>query len=267
MDLTKNSIKGITVILLCFVLIVLFTVKCSTPFSDISDDQAREIYFRSRYTKELSYFVVFIPEKAGTPTPVLYLLNGYNRNPYGWANMGYLQEDANENEMIIVSISSGQNGIDPYVDSIIDSTKMYESYVLEIIKIVDDNYSTVKSRYYRAISGISMGAMGAVYIASRHPDMFVSASAISGGLYDGSLSDNNIAYYPDYSNLRDIKLLIDVGTNDSILENVRKLHNELLIRNIPHLYNEDPGGHTDAFVQSHYKNHFKFRREEFDKYI
>lgn len=249
-----------------FLLIVLLLVKCDTPFSDKSDDQARVIYFQSQYTKELSYFLVFVPKEAETPTPVLYLLNGYNRNPYGWANMGFLQEDADENDIIIVSISSGRNGVDFYVDSIIDSTKMYEGYVLEIIKIVDDNYDTGKSRYFRAISGISMGAMGAVYISSRHPEMFISASAISGGIYDGSISGNNIAYYPDYDNLKNIKLLIDIGTNDSLLENARKLHNELLKRNISHLYNEDYGGHTNDFVKSHYKSHIKFHREEFDKY-
>ena len=231
---------------------------CSTPIPNDSENQVREIYFVSESTGELSYFLVFVPQQANTPLPVLYLLNGRGANPYAWVSGADLQEEADKHGMIIVSLTAGSTGNYEYVNSLTDTTKKYEDYVLEIIKIVDDNYETKDTRYCRGISGISNGAIGAVYIASRHPGMFISASALSGGTYD--------LYFPQYDNLSEVNLLIDIGTSDGLLGNVRDLHNHLLSLGIQHEYNEYPGGHNWSFWGAHYKEHMSFHNDIFERY-
>ncbi|MFC1726605.1 alpha/beta hydrolase [candidate division KSB1 bacterium] len=241
------------------VLILSFSIfNCKTPIPNDSQSQAREIYFVSEATKELSYFLIFSPQQAKSPLPVLYLLNGGGANPYAWISGANLQKEADKHGMIIVSLTTGMTGNYEYVNSLVDTTKKYEDYVLEIIKIVDDNYDTKNSRYFRGIGGISNGAIGALYIASRNPGIFISASALSGGTYG--------SYFPEYDNFREINLLIDIGTDDNLIGNVRELHDTLVSRDILHEYNEYPGGHNWAFWGAHYKEHMSFHNGIFDKY-
>jgi S-formylglutathione hydrolase FrmB len=47
---------------------------------------------------------------------------------------------------------------------------------------VDNNYSTLKSPKGRAITGLSMGGHGALYLAIKHPDVFGATGSMSGGV-------------------------------------------------------------------------------------
>lgn len=60
---------------------------------------------------------------------------------------------------------------------------MYETFVIDqVIPLVDANFRTLPERKYRAIYGESMGGYGALSLASRHPDVFGSASSLSGAV-------------------------------------------------------------------------------------
>ena len=243
-----------------FIISVLFVFdNCDTPIPNDTGNQLREIYFISRYTGERSFFLIFVPQNADSPCPVVYLLNGGGASPYAWISGAELQDEAEKHKMIIVSLTSGRTGNYPYVDSAVDSTLSYESYVLEIVKIVDDNFDTEKTRFGRGIGGISNGAMGAIYVASKNPDMFISVSALSGGTYD--------TYPPDYDGLINMNLIMDVGLSDNmVLANMRFLHNTLESKGIEHIYEESPGFHDWTFWGRHYKKHLRFHRDIFDSY-
>lgn len=233
-------------------------LMCDTPIPNNQSDQVRQIHFKSQSIKEQSYFLVYVPQSAKTSVPVLYLLNGYGADPYAWPSGANLQRAADQYKMIIVSLSTGENYYVDYENDLTQTNKKYESYVLEIIQIIDDNFDTGKSKAYRGISGISNGGKGAIYIASKHPDMFISASSLSGGYYPG--------FPPDYENLKSITLLISVGEDDlSVLTNNRTLHQNLLDKNIKHIYREAPGGHDWRFWGAHYEEHFRFHRDSFMK--
>jgi S-formylglutathione hydrolase FrmB len=226
-------------------------LMCDTPIPNKQNNQVRRIDFVSQSLKEQSYFLVYVPQSTDTPVAVLYLLNGYGADPYAWASGADLQKAADQYKMIIVSLTAWYNFYVDYENDSTQQNKKYESYVLEIIQIVDDNYDTGKSRAYRGISGISNGGKGAIYISSKHPDMFISASSLSGGFYPG--------FPPNYENLRNINLLIDVGEDDmSVLSNNRTLHQNLLNNNIQHTYREAPGGHDWRYWGAHYEDHFRF---------
>ena len=55
----------------------------------------------------------------------------------------------------------------------IDPGYQYETHVAEeCVQYMDKNYRTLASRGSRAISGMSMGGHGAMYLAIRHPETF-----------------------------------------------------------------------------------------------
>jgi len=235
------------------IIIGVMFLMCDTPIPNNQSSEVREIYFKSKSINSQTYFLIYVPQTVKIPVPVLFLLNGYGANPYAWSSGADIQRAADDYKMLIVSISAGANS---YVDISGSSDQNYESYVLEIVRIVDDNFDTGNSKEYRGICGISNGAMGAIYIASKNPDLFVSASALSGGYYT--------SYPPNYNNLRDVNLLIDVGTGDDVvLENVRALHDKLVDEEISHIYNEYPGGHDWLFWGRHYNEHFIFHSDVF----
>ena len=47
---------------------------------------------------------------------------------------------------------------------------------------MDKNYRTLASRGSRAISGMSMGGHGAMYLAIRHPETFGTSVCLMGGV-------------------------------------------------------------------------------------
>src|SRR4051794_41847690 len=63
----------------------------------------------------------------------------------------------------------------------------WEDYhVGELVPWVDARFRTVAGRRGRAIAGLSMGGLGALSYAARHPRTFVAAASFSGALEIGS---------------------------------------------------------------------------------
>ncbi|MBC7849927.1 MAG: esterase family protein [Chitinophagaceae bacterium] len=210
--------------------------------------------------------VVILPHSYETTTafPVLYLLHGYSGNHRDWIkNVPNLKLLADRYEMIIVCPDG--NFSSWYFDSPIDSTSRYETYLSsELIRWVDKTYKTVSNRTRRAITGLSMGGHGALFVAFKHQDVFGAAGSTSGGVdlrpfpnnWDLSKRLGTYASSPEIwerhsvINLthlltpNSIRLIIDCGTSDFFYQVNQNLHNKLLERNIAHTYVENPGQHN-----------------------
>ena len=60
---------------------------------------------------------------------------------------------------------------------------MYDTYISgEVVHFIDSAYNTLAQKKSRAISGLSMGGHGALYLALRHPEVFGAAGSMSGVL-------------------------------------------------------------------------------------
>jgi len=57
-----------------------------------------------------------------------------------------------------------------------------EDFVGDIMPYTEKNYRTMTDRAHRAIAGLSMGGLGAMAYAARHPGMFAAAASFSGVL-------------------------------------------------------------------------------------
>lgn len=70
-----------------------------------------------------------------------------------------------------------------YFDSPVDTAYRYETHISkEVVGFIDGHYRTRANKKYRAITGLSMGGHGALFIALRHSDIFGAAGSISGGV-------------------------------------------------------------------------------------
>jgi S-formylglutathione hydrolase FrmB len=234
------------------------------------------ILIQSNYLKKATKFVVIQPSNQSQQRnqldpqeryPVVYLLNGYGGDYGQWPiTTPQLKKTADDLKIIFVCPDGGIGSW--YFDSPIDSSIRYESYITkELIPYVDANYSTKANSKSRAITGLSMGGHGALYLAIRHSDIFGAAGSTSGGVdfrpfpksWDikkalGEYESNKERWY-DYTVMRQVELLknkqlaiiIDCGIDDFFMPVNRALHEKLLQLKIDHDYIERPGEHNHIY--------------------
>ena len=117
---------------------------------------------------------------------------------------------------------------------------------------------------YRAITGLSMGGHGALYLAIRHPGLFGNAGSMSGGVdmrpFPGSWDiarrigdiQSHSKNWESMSVINMVEqmqkeppnLMIECGTEDFFYHVNLQLHQKLVALKIPHDYVERPGSHT-----------------------
>lgn len=195
--------------------------------------------------------------------PVVYLLHGYSDDYSGWLkNAKGVDKLADQYNMIVVCPDGAYGSW--YWDSPLDSSFQYETFVSsELVKWVDARYKTIKNRKGRAITGLSMGGQGALYLAFRHQDIFGAAGSMSGGVDIRSFPLNwdmakrlgtyaeNKEVWETHAVINLVHLLtpgslaisIECGADDFFYKVNESLHDLLLDRNIPHDYTVRPGGH------------------------
>lgn len=233
--------------------------------------------------------VVITPDSysADRPIPVVYLLHGYSGNYSDWVKKAPSLTKAVDVHNVMVVCPDGAYG-SWYFDSPVDPAFKYETYVAgELVTWIDSHYNTIKKREGRAITGLSMGGHGALYLAFRHQDVFGAAGSMSGGVdirpfpnnWDMAKRLGTYAQYPErweqntVINLLHLltpgalSLIIDCGSDDFFFRVNNNLHDKLLERNIPHDYIARPGGHNWQYWNSAVHYQLLFMRQFFDKAI
>jgi len=226
----------------------------------------------------------------GKKFPVLYLLHGAGGKYSDWVtnvpDKQTVQKLADEYDMIIVCPDG--NVTSWYFDSPVDPTYKYETYISsELVNYIDEHYSTIKNRSGRAITGLSMGGHGALYLAFRHQDVYGACGSMSGGVdlrpfpenWDIAKRLGKYSEYPDRWEANSVinltylltanhlAITFDCGSSDFFYQVNVNLHQKLLERNIPHDFTVRPGGHSwdywgnsityQALFFSHFFNNIK----------
>lgn len=216
--------------------------------------------------------------------PVIYLLHGFGGNYRMWFDIKpNLPEIATQNDVIFV-LSDGATSW--YWDSPINENLKYETFTAkELVDFIDKNFRTVKSAKGRAITGLSMGGQGALFLALNHPDTFGAAGSTSGGVdirpfpqnWDmaknlGEYKDNK-ARWDEFAVMRKIEdlkpgrlaLIIDCGTEDFFYKVNEAFHKKLLDLKIPHDYLTRPGVHNGDYWKNSIDYQILFFKKFFDK--
>jgi len=195
--------------------------------------------------------------------PVLFLLHGAGDDFSAWITKApIIRELSNDLDFIIVCPDGGDTSW--YFDSPIDQNMQYETYIAkELVDAVEKNYSVSSEKKQRAITGLSMGGHGALYLAFKHQDVWGAAGSMSGGVDIRSFPDNwNIAKrlgpFSENKTLwdenavinmldlisEDLSLIIDCGYDDFFFFFNKRIHQELLKKGVGHVYIERPGAHN-----------------------
>ncbi len=133
-----------------------------------------------------------------TRYPVLYLLHGFGGNDSTFQQFfdiasiaDYLISTNLIPPMIIVMPDASNDfGGTFYANSEmipgVPQTTVFGTYedffINDLIPYIDDNYLTIADQGHRMLTGLSMGAYGAIRLASKHPDLFNSVASHSGPL-------------------------------------------------------------------------------------
>ena len=268
--------------------ILLFLLfQLSLAFAVFASVDTIQVYSNSMF-KNVKCVVITPWNYTSTSTryPVVYLLHGYSGNYGDWVNkVAGMQKLADDNNFMIVCPDGSFNSW--YFDSPVDLTMRFETNVsTEIPTFIDANYRTIASRNARAITGLSMGGHGGLFLGMRHANFFGACGSMSGALdishlrgygFDKILGDTiaNAKYYNDWAVVNAIDtyptdtlaMIIDCGTEDFLIEANRKAHQKLLQRNIPHDYTERPGAHTWEYWANAVTYQMHYFRKFFNKTV
>lgn len=222
---------------------------------------------------------------AGKDFPVIYLLHGYGGSYNDWVNKAPAIKDlADQYSLIIVCPDGGKGSW--YWDSPEDQAFKFETFVAsELVNWVDSNFKTKKNREGRAITGLSMGGHGALYLAFKHQDVFGAAGSTAGGVdirpfplrWDmskriGSYAENK-QRWEDHTVINmthlltpgSLELIIDCGIGDFFYQVNENLHDLLLERNIAHTYITGPGAHNWDYWKNSINFQVLFMHQFFEK--
>ena len=214
--------------------------------------------------------------------PVVYILHGYSDNPHKWTAGGVVGDLVDQYNVLAVMPDGGFSSW--YFDSPVMPEYKYETFISkELIEYIDNNYSTVKDRKGRAITGNSMGGHGAMYNALRHQDVYGSVGCLSGGVdirpfpnewhiyqrlgsqeeFPERWEQNTIINMTHLLQPGSLNIAIDCGQGDFFYEVNCNLHKKLLEEKIPHEFTSRPGYHNWDYWMNAIKYQFLFFCDRF----
>jgi putative tributyrin esterase len=170
---------------------LLFMCSWSSPgitqqATDLPEGLKTVSFYSPAVSRQMKFDIV-LPADYDTSDkryPVLYLLHGYMQNYTVWGrNLGAAFYARQIGDLILVMPDGGNSWYINHAESPGGQRDNWEDHIIrDVISYVDANYRTEARREGRAIGGLSMGGYGAVMLALRHPDKFVSVSSTSGAL-------------------------------------------------------------------------------------
>jgi putative tributyrin esterase len=223
--------------------------------------------------------------------PVLYLLHGGGGHFRDWLTQvpdKMMVKNLADQYNLIIVMPEGE-GFSWYMDSPHDPASQFETHIIkEVITTIDKTYRTVNDKKGRVITGLSMGGHGAMYLSTRHPDMFCAASTMSGAMDMNftsakpnadmlkSLNErfqallgttdpnsdvfvkNSIMNMTETIRTNGLPIFIDCGVDDFLIGVNRELHQRLVYNGTPHDYIERPGGHSWVYWENALPYHALF---------
>lgn len=255
----------------------------ATSFAAIVDT----VEIRSAAMNKARKCVVITPGTNRTGTGLyatVYLLHGFGGSYSNWVTrVPQLKEYADAYKLLLVC-PDGEFG-SWYFDSPVDSAMRYETYISkEVPAYIEANYPVIKDRKARAITGLSMGGHGGLFLGFRHADYFGACGSMSGALVieritrgfqvERRLGDTmNKQRYIDFSIMKEMEhypqdslaIIIDTGTEDPIVEMSRATHQKMLSLKIAHDYTERPGRHDWRYWSTAVQYQLLFFRNYFNR--
>lgn len=261
------------------------TTEISDPAFENSN--LRFITVKSKHLKGRGDICVFVPPlKDLSNVPLVILLHGVFGSAWSWSQQGGVHLSAWElmkkgeiEPMVIAMPSDGiwgdGSGYVPHKE------KNFEQWIADDVpEAVQQLIPMVGEQSPLCIGGLSMGGFGALRLGLKYADKFQAISAHSSITQVDQMAlfvEENLKEYTqkdtrEHSVLGVLerhknklpKIRFDCGTEDSLLEHNRTLHKAMESKNIPHTYQEFPGGHTWTYWQKHVIDTLRFFDSNFE---
>lgn len=275
-----------------FTLMLVFMLSCFLTFAAKVDSlEVPSPSMNKSYKAAVVLPDSYVNSKNKAAYPVMYLLHGASGHFRNWLTSTpdkmLVKNLADQYNLIIVMPEGEVYGW--YLDSPVNPESKFETHIIkEVIPKVDATYRTIANKNGRVISGLSMGGHGAMYLSTRHPELFCAAGTMSGAMdmnwskfrisesYYQSLRDRFqkllgtpdpnseiVAKHSVVNMVEAIKknalaIVIDCGVDDFLIDVNRELHQRLLYNQVPHDYTERPGEHTWEYWQNSLPYHVLF---------
>ncbi|MDO4319812.1 MAG: alpha/beta hydrolase family protein [Bacteroidales bacterium] len=240
----------------------------------------------NKYLDTPESVVVITPEtgRADARYPTVYLLNGFSGDHKSWIKMRPDLPELADRYGFVIVMPDGRDSW--YWDSPVDPKMQMESFfVYDLVPYIDMHYPTFPEASMRAVSGLSMGGHGALWLGMRHSDIWGSAASMSGGvdirpfpekwkmkLRLGEKKDNEDVWNSHtVINLvptlkpGQLNIAFDCGASDFFAAVNDDLHKALLDAGIDHDYTSRPGTHSQAYWRNSLLYHLLFFNEAFKK--
>jgi len=149
-----------------------------------------------------------------------------------------------------------QQLIEPVVAIFVDPTNRNEEYtydnafltmfVQDLVPYIDSHYATSQDSSHRAVVGVSLGGLTALWFAYEHPEIFGCAAGFSPSVWLGNLLQDYTEAEPN------TRLYLDAGTYEGQLyQSTVQLHNILDGKNWPHRWRVWHEGHSWGSWRAH----------------
>jgi enterochelin esterase-like enzyme len=232
--------------------------------------------YGSQLTGQVHNYRIYLPPcygRDGHVYPVLYVFHGSAQNDSHWDDIG-LDEAAEQSilagripPLVIVMPDGGQ-----IAQNTSGGPGSFEQLILaDLIPHIETNYCVSAAADGRAIGGLSRGGYWAMEIAFRNPSEFGAVAGHSAALLDvaagPSVDPQMTALTNDLGKLR---IYLDIGKDDWVLNNTLRLHEEMLDAGVLHTWLFNDGGHNDTYWSAHvaeylawYSEAWPFARDQY----
>jgi len=265
---------------------LIIAIIAITSFCGLRAAKVDTVAITTKYLATPEKVVIITPDAVnGTDKfPTVYLLNGYSGNHKAWlGTRPDLPALADKYGMVMV-MPDGRDSW--YWDSPKNPEMQMESFfVKDLVPYVDANYPTKHDARQRAITGLSMGGQGAMWLAFRHSDIWGNAGSMSGGLDIRPFSDRwnmknalgekeqNPEVWEQFAVINliptlkpgQLNITFDCGVDDFFAGVNNSFHDKLVQAKISHDYTSRPGGHSQAYWRNSILYHLLFFNEAFNR--
>lgn len=230
--------------------------------------------YHSRSLNKASSFNIIFPDDPAIPRPwgTFYLLHGLSDDHTIWARRTSVERYVAGLPLVVVMPDGGRGW---YTNAAAPGGLKYEDDLIkDVVGLIDRTFPVKAERAGRAIGGLSMGGYGAVKVGLKHHDVFASINSHSGAIgFARRTADQGKELSPEFTAIfgpnpkggdndpfalidqtdhgKLPALRIDCGVEDFLIEDNRAFHKHLEAAQIPHEYEEFPGGHNWAYWDEH----------------
>lgn len=247
------------------------TVRISDP--RFESDGLRYMTIKTVHLQGRGNISLFVPKSDRTDLPIVTLLHGVYGSSNSWSRAAgahlsaqRLIDDDQIAPMILAMPSDGLWGDGSAYLS--HNNYNFEEWITsDVIDAVRGYIPQAEDSKTNFIAGLSMGGFGALRLGAKYPDIYKSFSGLSAitslkqmSLFVEEDIDN---YKQENSNDEDVfqsilankdrigSFRFDCGKADILIEYNRQLHQQLEKSNIPHIFEENEGGHEWSYWERH----------------